>query len=110
MSKLPFRGNIERLTVENNQYRKILHTTQTMQLVVMSILPGREIGGEIHPRTSQFIRVDKGKAAATIGNNKYRLKDGDAVVIPPGFWHNIRNTGTEPLKLYTIYSPPEHAV
>lgn len=105
---MAFRGNIERLTLRNNNYRKVLHTTKNMQLVVMSLNPGEEIGVETHPKTSQFIRVEAGNATVTIGRSTYRLKDGDSVVIPPGSRHNVVSTGRKDLKLYTIYTPPEH--
>jgi mannose-6-phosphate isomerase-like protein (cupin superfamily) len=106
-----FRGNIEHLTVRNNYYRKVLFTVpKSMQLVVMSLRPKEEIGSEVHPRISQFIRVESGKGVAKIGRKKYRLSDGVALVVPKGTRHNIINTSSsKPLKLYSIYSPPEHA-
>jgi mannose-6-phosphate isomerase-like protein (cupin superfamily) len=79
-----------------------------MQLVLMSLSPGEEIGMEIHPHTSQFIRVESGMARVYIGRKMYILRDGDAVIIPPRKKHKIINNGHEDLKLYTIYSPPEH--
>ncbi len=79
-----------------------------MQLVVMMIKPGEEIGMEKHLHTSQFIKVESGKAKAIIGDEKYYLKDGDAVIIPPKIYHNIINRGKSNLHLYTIYTPPEH--
>lgn len=103
-----FKTNIETTTIRNGYYRKVLFTTKTLQLVVMSLLPGEEIGREKHPHTSQFIRVEKGRARAEIGGKTYRLKDGDCIIVPPGKYHNVTNTGRKKLKLYTIYSPPEH--
>lgn len=107
-----FKTNIESATTRNNYYRKVLFTTRSMQLVVMSLAPGEDIGMEKHPHTSQFIRVEKGRGKAVLGKRSatvYRLKDNDAVIIPPNTWHNIVNTSKRrPLKLYTIYCPPEH--
>lgn len=105
-----FRGNIEKITIQNNFYRKVLHTTSNMQLVVMTLKPGEEIGLEKHNHTSQFIRLESGNAKAIIGNKKYYLKEGDAIIIPPKTLHNIINNGSENLHLYTIYTPPEHSV
>jgi len=110
MSKLPFKGNIETLTIQNKNYRKVLYTVPgKIQLVLMTLKPGENIGTEVHPRTAQFIRVESGTGQAIIGRRKYRLKDGIAVIVPPGRRHNIINTSTtKPLTLYTLYSPPEH--
>jgi mannose-6-phosphate isomerase-like protein (cupin superfamily) len=102
-----YKGDIETLTLNNESYRKVI-TTKQLQLVVMSIQPGQELGMEIHPRTSQFIRVESGSGTAYIGNTKYLLKDGDALVIPSGKKHNIIG-GKHGLKLYSIYTPPEHS-
>jgi mannose-6-phosphate isomerase-like protein (cupin superfamily) len=79
-----------------------------MQLVLMSIEEGQEIGREKHQYATQFIRVESGRAKAIVGKNIFILKDGDAIVVPPNTYHNIINTGKDPLKLYTIYSPPQH--
>jgi len=103
-----FKTNIERKTVSNTYYRTVLFTTKNMQLVMMSLLPGEEIGREKHPHTTQFIRVEKGRGKAKIGKKSLTLKDGDCLIIPPGKWHNIFNSGKKMLKLYTIYTPPEH--
>ena len=106
---MEFKGNIENLTLKNLYYRKVIHTNPHQQLVLMSISPQQEIGMERHKTTSQFIRVEKGHGIAIVDGTRYLLKDGDAVVIPPDMYHNIINTSkTESLKLYTIYSPPEH--
>jgi mannose-6-phosphate isomerase-like protein (cupin superfamily) len=100
---------LEQLTIDNTNYRKVLRTTPNMQLVLMSLLPGEEIGEEIHPYTTQFIRVEQGQAIAIVDNKKYNMKDGDSIMIPLGIKHNIINPSrTAHLKLYTIYSPPEH--
>lgn len=106
---MEFKGNIEEITKKNKFYRKVICTTENQQLVAMSLLPLEEIGLEMHSDTSQFIKVEKGKGIAVINNNRYLLKDGDAVLVPSGLYHNIINTSkTECLKLYTIYSPPHH--
>lgn len=100
--------NIERETLRNNNYRKVLFTTPQQQLVVMSLMPGEDIPAETHNGT-QFIRVEAGKGVAEIGATKSNIRDGSVVMIPPRHRHYVKNTSrTEPLKLYTIYSPPEH--
>ena len=111
---MAFSINIEKETIKNKNYRKVLSTTPNMQLVVMSIKPQTEIGLEKHLKIEQFIRIEKGKGKAIITNNKkeiiqtIRLKDGSVIIIPKNTWHNIINTGDENLQLYSIYSPPEH--
>ena len=111
---MAFSINIEKETIKNKNYRKVLSTTPNMQLVVMSIKPQTEIGLEKHSKIDQFIRIEKGKGKAIITNNKKeiiqttRLKDGSVIIIPKNTWHNIINTGDENLQLYSIYSPPEH--
>lgn len=109
MSK-SFRGDIEKLTKSNTYYRKVIHTVpNSMQLVLMSLKPGEEIGEETHPHISQFIRVEKGRGVAYVGRKKYILKNDVAIIIPKGTKHNVINTSKKSdLKLYTIYCPPEH--
>lgn len=102
-------GNIEKETLENTNFRKVLFTGPKSQLVVMSLKPGEEIGAEIHDDHDQFIRIEKGKAKVTIGEETRGLTDDEAVVVPAGENHNVVNTSDEEeLKLYTIYSPAEH--
>jgi len=108
MTANPYRVNIESVTLRNQAYRKVLNTTKQSQLVIMSIPAGEDIPMEKHKETTQFIRVEKGRAVAYIGDKQYKLGEGDSIVIPAGSWHYIRNSGEEDLKLYTIYSPPEH--
>lgn len=110
-----FHGNIEDITEKNTFYRKVLFTSPSniMQLVVMSLEPQQEIGMEVHHDHDQFIRVETGYGKAVIKNmekiEEYKLSDGFAVIIPAGTWHNIINLSTiDNMKLYTIYSPPEH--
>jgi mannose-6-phosphate isomerase-like protein (cupin superfamily) len=100
--------NIEKDTIRNTYYRKVISTTPTMQLVLMTLPPDTDIGRERHPYTSQFIKVEKGNGTAYIKNKRYNLKDGDSLLIPPNTNHNIVNTSNKPLHLYSIYSPPEH--
>ncbi len=100
-------GDIEKETKENENFRKVLYTAKNCQLVVMCIQPGDEIGEEVHD-LDQFIRIEDGEAKAILNDVEYEMEDDYAVVIPAGVKHNLINTGDESLKLYTIYSPPEH--
>jgi mannose-6-phosphate isomerase-like protein (cupin superfamily) len=104
-----YHTNIEKKSLENNFFREVLFTAPHTQLVVMALKPGEDIGLETHSDTDQFIRVETGQGKAVLDGKEYALKDGSAVVIPSGTEHNIINTSsTAPLKLYTIYAPPEH--
>lgn len=101
--------NIEKKSLENSFFREVLFTASHVQLVVMSLAPGEEIGLETHDGIDQFIRVEAGQGKALLNGQEHTLEDGSAVVIPAGTEHNIINTSQqEPLKLYTLYSPPEH--
>lgn len=101
--------NIERDTLENTDYRRVLFTGRNMQLVLMTLQPGEEIGRETHDEHDQFIRVESGSGKVMLGREEHRLEDGVAVVIPAGVEHNVVNTSAnEPLRLYTLYGPPEH--
>lgn len=102
-----FRTNIEKDTLTNKKYRKILHTTKELQVVLMSLKVGEDIPEEVHHAT-QFIRVESGRGVVVVSGHRYLLKDGVAIVIPSGKKHRIINTGDDELKLYTIYSPPQH--
>ena len=100
--------NIEKETLENENFRKVLYTSKHSQLVVMSIQPGEDIGEEVH-HLDQFIRIEKGEGKAVLDGVETMLPEDFAVVIPAGTRHNIINISTtEPMKLYTVYSPPEH--
>jgi len=101
-------GNIEKETKRNENFRQVLNTTERSQLVVMSLLPGEEIGTEIHSDTDQFIRIEEGEAMVILDGEKREVEDDFAIVIPAGVEHNIINIGDEKLKLYTIYSPAHH--
>jgi mannose-6-phosphate isomerase-like protein (cupin superfamily) len=104
-----FKTNIEKDTLKNKNFRKVLYTSKHSQLVVMSLQPKEDIGLETHPENDQFLRFEGGRGRVEIDGNKYTVKDGDAVVIPAGAKHNVVNvSATEELKLYTIYSPPHH--
>lgn len=100
--------NIEEKTLSNGNFREVLFTGPNSQLVVMTLQPGEEIGLERHDTHDQFIRVEEGEGVATLDGEQHKLEDGVAVVIPAGTEHNVVNTGNAPLRLYTIYSPPEH--
>lgn len=100
--------NIEKLALENEAFRRVLYTAKNSQLVLMSIAPGEDIGEEVHT-LDQFIRCEKGTGKAVLDGVEHEVADGIAVVIPAGTRHNVINTSpSEPLKLYTVYSPPEH--
>lgn len=99
--------NIEKETLENENFRKVLYTAKNSQLVLMTIQPGDEIGLEIHD-LDQFIRVESGEATVILDDVEHKIEDDWAVVIPAGTKHNVVNTGDEPLRLYSVYSPPEH--
>jgi mannose-6-phosphate isomerase-like protein (cupin superfamily) len=102
-------NKIEDLTVSNVNFRQVLYTGKHSQLVLMSLAPSEEIGMEIHNENDQFFRFEKGTGRVVIDGNEYDVKDGDAIVVPSGAEHNIINkSATEPLKLYTIYSPAHH--
>ena len=100
--------NIEKVTVENDNFRKVLYTGKHMQLVLMTLQAGEEIGAEVHEGHDQFFRIEAGKGRVTIDDNTYDVQDDDAIIVPAGARHNVVNTGTEPLRLYTLYGPPEH--
>jgi quercetin dioxygenase-like cupin family protein len=100
------RLNIEKETLKNNFYRKVLYTDKQLQVVLMSLQPYEEIGLETHEAT-QFIRVEEGNGTAVISNERHYLKDGVAIIVPKNKKHNVI-AGKEGLKLYTIYSPPQH--
>jgi len=107
--KKGYKGNIEKLTLENENFRKVLYTGEHCQLVLMSLTPGEEIGSEVHKDNDQFFRFEKGDGKVVINETEYIVGDGDAVIVPAGSEHNIINTSIiNPLKLYTIYSPAHH--
>lgn len=104
-----FMGNIEKETLENENFRKVLYTGKHSQLVLMSLAPKEEIGMEVHADNDQFFRFEKGEGKVFIDGNEYIVGDGVAIVVPAGAEHNVINLSeTEELKLYTIYSPAHH--
>ena len=103
-----FKGNIEEETLNNYNFRKVLYTGEHIQLVLMSLKSGEEIGEEIHQNNDQFFRFEIGSGKCTIDENIYHIKEGDVIIAPAGSKHNVINTGAVPLKMYTIYGPPNH--
>lgn len=112
--RTPFVVNIDQATKQNNNYRTALWTGKHFQVTLMSINVGEDIGLEVHPTTDQFIRIEEGQGLVQMGDSKDRLDfqamayDDYAIMIPAGKWHNVINTGNQPLKIYVIYAPPEH--
>lgn len=103
-----FITNIEKETLENTDYRRVLYTAKNSQLVLMNLQPGEEIGEEIH-KLDQFIRLEQGEAKLVLNKeDEHIVKAEDAMIIPAGTWHNVINTGDQELKLYSVYAPPEH--
>ena len=108
-TKKGFVGKIEKETLKNDDFRRVLYTGKFSQLVLMSLKPGEEIGEEVHDDVDQFFRFEEGKGLVIIDDVEHEVKDGVAVVVPSGAKHNVVNTSKKNnLKLYTIYSPPEH--
>ena len=107
-------GDIERATLENETFRTVLHTGDRVQLTVMRLGPGEDIGRERHPDTDQFLRIESGTGRVEFGRSEdtvdetHDVQDDWAIVVPAGVWHNVVNTGDGELKLYSLYAPPEH--
>lgn len=112
--KVPFVTNINKMTKQNETYRTALWTGENLQVTLMSLKPGEDIGLEVHPNVDQFLRIEQGNGVVQMGNSKTGLNftqevsDDFAIMIPAGTWHNLINTGTNELKLYSIYAPPNH--
>jgi len=110
----PYVVDIEKLTTDNKNFRTAEWTGEFLQMTTMAIEVGGEVGFEIHTDTDQFLRIEAGRARVVMGKEKENLdfeaeaKDDDAIFVPSGYWHNILNIGTEPLKMYSIYAPPHH--
>ena len=104
----PYVKNIEDDTIENSDYRRVIFTGEKLQIVLMSLKPGQEIGGEVHENGDQFLRFEQGTGVVIIGEDEYEVFPEFGVAIPAGEFHNVINTGSDDLKLYSIYSPPEH--
>lgn len=103
-----YHDNIETQTTGNSDFRRVLYTGHHLQLVLMTLQPGEEIGSEVHDDRDQFFRFEEGSGKVDIDDNSYDVEDGSGVIVPAGARHNVRNTGDQPLKLYTLYGPPEH--
>jgi mannose-6-phosphate isomerase-like protein (cupin superfamily) len=107
--KKGYKENIEKLTIENENFRKVLYTGAHMQLVLMSLKPMEDIGLEVHGENDQFFRFEKGEGKVMVGETEYLVGDGDTVIVPAGTQHNVINISeSEDLKMYTIYSPAHH--
>ena len=104
-----FIADIEKRTEANTDFRRVLFTGPKLQLVVMSLAPGDEIGDEVHPHTDQFFRVEVGSGEIEMDGRVTRIESDTAMLVPAGTRHNVRNTGKKALKLYTLYAPPQHA-
>ena len=100
--------NIDRATLQNEDFRRVLYTGHHLQLVLMTLQPGEEIGEEVHPDRDQFFRIEEGEGAIDIDGRENRVEDDFAAIVPAGAHHNVRNIGSQPLRLYTLYAPPEH--
>jgi mannose-6-phosphate isomerase-like protein (cupin superfamily) len=103
-----FVADIEELTEKNEDFRRVLYTGHNLQLVLMTLQPGDEIGEEVHEDRDQFFRIEEGEGEVWIDGTCNKVKDDDAVIVPQGARHNVVNSGSEPLRVYTIYGPPEH--
>lgn len=103
-----FVDDIEKRTVENDDFRRVLYTGRHIQLVLMTLQPGEEIGSEVHDDGDQFFRFEEGRGEVHIDDARHQVEDDDAVVVPAGARHNVVNTGDAPLRFYTVYGPPEH--
>jgi mannose-6-phosphate isomerase-like protein (cupin superfamily) len=104
-----FTSNIEKDTLKNENFRKVLYSARHLQLVLMTLKTGEEIGEEVHPETDQFFRFEGGKGKCIIDGNEYAVTDGDVIIVPAGAKHNVINTDASvELKMYTIYAPPHH--
>ena len=103
-----FVDDIEKLTEDNDDFRQVLYTGKNLQLVLMAIQPGEEIGEEVHEDRDQFFRIEVGQGEIWIDDVSNKVKADDGVIVPAGAKHNVINTGSESLRLYTIYGPPEH--
>jgi mannose-6-phosphate isomerase-like protein (cupin superfamily) len=100
--------DIERATLDNADFRRVLYTSKNLQLVLMTLPPGCDIGEEVHEHIDQFFRIEEGEGEIRIDGAAHRIADDFAVIVPAGARHNVINTGSAPLKLYTLYGPPEH--
>jgi mannose-6-phosphate isomerase-like protein (cupin superfamily) len=107
-AKKGYCADIEEATIANNDFRRVLYTGEHLQLVLMSLAPGEEIGEETHEDRDQFFRFEEGEGVVVIDGVDNKVEDDFAVIVPAGARHNVKNTGEEPLQFYTLYGPPEH--
>ncbi len=107
-SKKGYRDNIEELTLNNTDFRRVLYTGKNLQLVLMTLQPGEEIGAEVHDDKDQFFRFESGTGEVLINDKSNPVEDGIAVIVPAGAKHNVRNIGDDLLTMYTLYGPPDH--
>mgnify|MGYP002777016622 FL=1 len=103
-----FHDDIEQRTTANSDFRRVIYTGKHLQLVLMTLQPGEDIGAEVHEDRDQFFRFEEGEGTVDVDDTRYEVADGSGVIVPAGARHNVRNTGQSPLKLYTLYGPPEH--
>ena len=103
-----YTADIESLTEKNTAFRHVLYTGSHLQLVLMALKPGEDIGLETHKTHDQFFRIEKGRGEVVINGAKHPVKSGSAIIVPAGALHNLINTGDKPMRLYTLYSPPNH--
>jgi mannose-6-phosphate isomerase-like protein (cupin superfamily) len=114
VASLAWVNDIERVTLDNSNFRTVIFTGEHTQLTVMRLAPSEEIGWEAHPHLDQFLRIEQGDARLELGRNedhvdeRHALSDDWAIIVPAGVWHNVVNTGSTDVKLYSLYSPPEH--
>jgi mannose-6-phosphate isomerase-like protein (cupin superfamily) len=107
-------GDVEQATLQNDTFRTVLFTGEHTQLTVMRLGPGEDIGREAHPHLDQFLRIEQGSGRVELGRSEdaigetHEVEDDWAIIVPAGVWHNVVNTGSGELKLYSLYSPPEH--
>jgi mannose-6-phosphate isomerase-like protein (cupin superfamily) len=107
-------GDVEQATLDNENFRTVVFTGEHTQLTVMRLRPGEDIGREVHPHLDQFLRIERGRARVEFGSTvdeieeTHEVQDDWAIIVPAGVWHNVVNTGSEDVKLYSLYSPPEH--
>lgn len=104
-----FVGDIEDMAAANSDFRRVIYTGKHLQLVLMSLAPGEEIGEEVHKDRDQFFRIEDGEGEISIDGKRTKVNGDDAIMVPSGARHNLINTGKKPMRLYTIYGPPEHA-
>ena len=109
-AKVGFVDSIKDRTKENGDFRRVLYTGKPLQLVLMTIGPGEEIGAEAHDSGDQFFRIEKGKGEVSIDGHRTKIRSGDGVLVPSGARHNIVNTGDKQLRLYSLYGPPQHRI